>query len=217
LPQSSLPSFLTNLDPEIYLSNNYVVLDFETDTSHGDFGRAIYDDNQLLLACWKLGPSHPWLDGVDAHPGVAAVWGGEFEQQELLEAIAAADFLIAHQAKYEAHWLKRCGQDLRKLFVFDTKIAEYVLLGNLAAGNLDLGVAPRATSLDMCCRRRGLPVKDPVVDELISDGINPARIPRPWLEGRCRQDVETTEAVFLDQRRALTESGRCRCSTRAVF
>jgi hypothetical protein len=74
-----------------------------------------------------------------------STWGGEFEQGGLLDLIAQADFLVAHNAKYELHWLKRCGQDLRKLFVFDTKIAEYVLLGNLASpGNLDLGVAPRS-------------------------------------------------------------------------
>jgi DNA polymerase-1 len=208
LPQSSLPSFLTNLDPSIYHSNNYVVLDFETDTSHGDFGRAIYDDNQLLLACYRLGPDHPFRK-IWGDVGTMATWGGEFEQGELLDLIAQADFAVAHNAKYEAHWLKRCGQDLRKLFVFDTKIAEYVLLGNLASpGVAELGVTPRSTSLDMCCRRRGLPVKDPVVDEMISNGINPVRIPRPWLEGRCRQDVETTELLFLDQRKALQDSGR---------
>jgi hypothetical protein len=47
-----------------------------------------------------------------------------------------------------------------------------------------------------------------VVDTLIHNGVNPVGIPRPWLEGRCRQDVDSTEALFLDQRRALRESGR---------
>lgn len=202
-----LPSFLTNLDPEIYLSNNYLVCDLETDTSHGDFGRAIYDDNKLLLACWKLGPGHEMVKDGGYWP-THAQWGGEFDMEQLLRDIETADFVVAHNAKYESHWLKRCGMDLRKLFVFDTKLAEYVLLGNLAAGSADLGVPPLSTSLDMCCRRRGLPVKDPVVDEMISHGVNPVRIPREWLEGRCRQDIETTEQVFIDQRKALLESGR---------
>lgn len=188
MSQYSLPTFLERLSPDIFLGDNYVVLDFETDTSHGDYGSPVHSDNHLLLACWKVGPSGT----------VKAKWGSEFEQQELLDDIAKADFIVAHNAKYELGWLKRCGVDLRKVFAYDTKLGEYVLLGNRAAG--DEAMAPLSTSLDMCCRRRGLPIKDPVVDLMIKNGMNPIYIPRPWLEGRCRQDVETTEAVFRDQR-----------------
>jgi DNA polymerase I-like protein with 3'-5' exonuclease and polymerase domains len=167
------------------------VLDFETDTSHGDYGSPVHPDNHLLLACWKVGPNGT----------VKSKWGGEFSQQELLDDIAKADFIVAHNAKYELGWLKRCGIDLRKVFAYDTKLGEYVLMGNRIAG--DEVMHRLATSLDMCCRRRGLPVKDPVVDIMIKNGINPKDIPKPWLEGRCRQDVETTRAVFLDQRAQL--------------
>lgn len=194
----SLPKFLADLDPRVYLGDNYLTLDFETDTSAGPeyYGHPAFPENQLLLASWRYrGVTH-------AH------WGGEFDQEELLAAIEHADFLVAHQAKYELGWLKRLGADLRKLFVFDTKIAETILLGNLAAGDDKTGIPPRDTHLDTLCRRRGLPVKDPVVDMLISRGINPVRIPRPWLEGRCRQDVETTEKVFLDQRQHLLRTNR---------
>jgi DNA polymerase I-like protein with 3'-5' exonuclease and polymerase domains len=195
-----LPAFLSNLDPSIYLGDNYVVLDFEVDTSHGDYGAPVHSDNQLLLACWKTGPGHPT-------PGKSVCqWGGEYEYADLLDDIAKADFLVAHNAKYELGWLRRAGIDLRKVLPFDTKIAEFVLLGNRAAG--DDGMKPMSTSLDMCCRRRGLPIKDPVVDTLIGNQINPVRIPQPWLEGRCRQDVDTTEQVFLDQRRFLAETNR---------
>lgn len=191
-----LPKFLKDLDPALFLTDNYLVLDFEVDTSHGDYGSPIHDANKLLLACWKMAGS-----ATQAH------WGGEFEQARLLAAIERADFVVAHAAKYELGWLKRMGVDLRKVFAFDTMIAEYVLLGNLAAGAKELGMVPLSISLDMCCRRRGLPVKDPAVDKMIHNGINPARIPREWLEGRCRQDVETTERVFLDQRGDLQRRG----------
>lgn len=201
-----LPAFLENLDPNIYLSDNYVVIDFETDTSHGDYGHPVHPDNRLLLACWRCGPTHPFvLPGM--RPATAASWGGELDHPFLYTAIEEADFIVAHNAKYELGWLKRMGADLRDILVFDTKLGEYVLLGNLAAGSKKLGMPPRSTSLDECCRRRGLPIKDPVVDIMIANGINPVRIPRPWLEGRCRQDVETTEAVFLSQRRELKERG----------
>jgi DNA polymerase I-like protein with 3'-5' exonuclease and polymerase domains len=195
-----LPAFLENLDPSIYLGDNYVVLDFEVDTSHGDYGAPVHPDNQLLLACWKTGPGHPNARVLRCQ------WGNEYEHGALLEDIAKADFIVAHNAKYELGWLRRAGLDLRTVLAFDTKLAEYVLLGNTAAG--DDGMKPRSTSLDMACRRRNLPIKDPVVDTMIGNQINPVRIPQPWLQGRCRQDVETTEQVFLDQRSHLVRTNR---------
>lgn len=197
-----LPAFLENLDPDIFLRDNYLVLDFEVDSSHGDYGNPIHLDNSLLLASIRFGPTHPfriaWGD-----VGTVSLWGDEFSQQELLDYIKDADFIVAHQAKYELGWLRRCGLDLRTVLAFDTQIAEYTLLGNLAAGSKDTGLPRRSISLDMCSRRRGLPIKDPVVDTLIKNQVNPVRIPRPWLQRRCEQDVETTEQVFLDQRGKL--------------
>lgn len=185
---------LRTITPDVLETNNYVVLDFEVDTSHGDYGHPVHPDNALLLACYK-------------RPGGAthAVWDDEYGQAVLLNALEAADMMVAHNGKYELGWLRRCG--LKKpIIVFDTKLAEYVLMGNLAAGD-ELN-APRGTSLDECCIRRGMPAKDPVVDIMIHNQINPVRIPRPWLEGRCRQDVESTEQLFLLQRKELRDSGR---------
>lgn len=196
------PKFLADLDPNIYLSNNYVVLDFETDTAHGDYGNPIHPSNKLLLAAYVLGSDHPDFDGRRTY----SHWGSEFEQQALLDAIQKADFIVAHHSKYELGWLRRIGIDLRKVLPFDTLLAEYVLLGNRAAG--DEMMKKLSLSLDMACRRRGLAIKDPVVDLMIKYGINPSRIPSSWLEGRCKQDVETTEEVFLSQRAQLRESRR---------
>ena len=184
-----------------FFSDNYVVLDFETDTSHGDYGHPVHPDNGLLLACWKCGPGHP-----KARFGLQCIRGGEYDMRLLLQDVEKADFIVAHQAKYELGWLARAGLDLRTVIPFDTKIAEYVLLGNKAAPS-EYGVPQQSTSLDMVCRRRRLPIKDPVVDVMIGHGINPVRIPQPWLEGRCRQDVETTEQAFLMQREELRERG----------
>lgn len=199
-----LPPFLNNLDPYVYLGNNYVVLDFEIDVQDGAYGHAAHRGNSLLLACWKLGKGHPFYAGM--YTKTQAAWADEFEQHDLEEAIAFADFVVAHNAKYELGWLKRCGLDLRKVLVFDTKLGEYVLMGNLAAG--DEFNSPRSISLDACCRRRGWRPKDPVVDIMMGHGINPASMPRPWLEGRCRQDVESTERLFLDQRVTLSATNR---------
>ena len=120
--------------------------------------------------------------------------------------IEDADFVVAHNDKYEAGWLQRMGLDLRTVLFFCTKLGEYVLMGNLAAG--DERMLPRSTSLDDCCRRRGWKIKDPAVDMMMKHGINPLYIPRPWLQGRCEQDVETTEDLFLDQRERLANTNR---------
>lgn len=197
-----IPSFLLKLDPSIYLGNNYVVLDFEVDTSHGDHGNPVHRDNALLLGCWRTGRDH--VEG----PRSVCHWGSEYSMEGLLLDIASADFIVAQAAKYELGWLIRAGVDPRKILVWDTKLGEYVLLGNLAVGDKESGIPPRAMDLDTLCRRRGLPVKDPVVDVMIKDSINPVLIPRPWLEGRCRQDVETTEQVFLHQRQQLRRTNR---------
>ena len=192
-----LPSFLENLDPNIYLSDNYLTVDFEVDTAHGDYGSAVHPENGIIMGSWKLGK-----DGeIKSH------WGNEFDWQCLLDDIEKVDFFVAHNAKYELMWLKRCGLTLQDVLVFDTKLGEYVLLGNRASSD-EPGMRPLSTSLDMCCRRRGWEIKDPVVDSLIHHGINPVRIPRPWLQGRCEQDVDTTERLFRDQRQRLSSTGR---------
>lgn len=200
-----LPDFIAYPDPGRYFTDNYVVLDFETDTSHGDFGHPVFEDNQLLLACWTLGPGHP---AFEEEGKVYSVWGNEYMMQSLVDHLNAALLLVAHNAKYELGWLTRCGFDIGSVLVFCTKVAEYVLTGNL----------PHPTSLDACCRKRGFPVKDPVVDHMMGRGVNPVEIPRAWLQGRCIQDVQTTEMLFKDQLDTLFSSGRLGIQyTRCIF
>jgi DNA polymerase I-like protein with 3'-5' exonuclease and polymerase domains len=196
---------IRTVTPAVYDTNNYVVLDFETDTSHGDYGHPVHPANGVVLSCFKRAGSR-----------TEALWSDEYGLGDLIDIIEATDLLVAHNGKYELGWLARAGCDLSKVLLFDTKLAEYVLMGNLAAGD-DLN-APRGTSLDECCLRRGLPSKDPVTDLLITHGVNPVNIPRPWLEGRCRQDVDSTEWLFLNQREQLRESGRLGVAlTRAIL
>jgi len=192
----AIPDFVLNPNPLHFMTQNHVTLDFEIDTSHGDYGHPVHQDNQMLLAVWKRGPAHPH------GPGREVAWASEFGLEHLLADIECAQVLVCHNAKYELGWLRRCGLDLSKVLVYCTKIGEYVLSGNLSS---NLGYS---TSLDACCIRRGWPPKDPVVDQMMRDGINPVRIPRPWLQGRCEQDVESTEKLFFHQREMLKERGQ---------
>ena len=192
----TLPYFIANPNPEYYHTDNYVVLDFEIDTSHGDYGHPVHPANQMYLACWSLGPGHP---AFEEEGKVYRLWGNEYEMKPLVEQLQSAYVLVAHNAKYELGWLNRCGFDIGSILVFCTKIAEYVLRGNLK--HID-------TSLDACARRRGLPAKDPIVDKWMKQGINPIDMPRSWLLGRCEQDVWTTEYIFKDQLGHLTRTSR---------
>ena len=190
------PSWLHQQSSSVYLGDNYLVLDFECVAADGRYGSAIDARNQLLLACWSFrGQRH-------------SCWGGEFEQRELVEAIGRASFLVGHNIKYELGWLHRMGVDISRLLVFDTQVAEYVLLGNLASGDVKRGLRPKSISLDACCARRHWRRKDPVVDTWIKNGITVDQIPAAWLGRRCATDVESTEELFLQQRTTLASTGR---------
>jgi len=190
-----LPWFIADPNPHHLLTDNYVCLDFEIDTSYGDYGHPVHPSNQMLLACWSLGPEHP---AFEEDGKVYTVWGNEYQLEMLLAHLSVTEMLVAHNAKYELGWLLRCGFDIGSVLVFCTKISEYVLAGNLKLN----------TSLDTCCRRRGMPAKDPVVDHMMKRNVNPVDIPKPWLSGRCIQDVRTTEELMIDQRQALLSSRR---------
>jgi DNA polymerase I-like protein with 3'-5' exonuclease and polymerase domains len=179
------------------MGSNYLVVDVETEVGDGRFGSSIDDRNHLMLACARLPGG-----GYYSH------WGGEYDQVGLLEAIQSVDFIVAHNAKYELGWLTRCGMDISKLLVFDTKLAEYVLLGNLVSGDRDNGVKPIGISLNDCGIRRGNAPKDAIVDIWMQHGIKVSQMPAKWVLDRCQTDVDTTHRIFLDQRNRLQRTNR---------
>lgn len=183
----TLPKFLTRNNPHLlYNSDNYLVLDFET--TNLENGSWINRENRLLLACWK------WQGKSKS------AWGGEYDMDSLLSDIEAADFIVAHNAKFELGWLFRCGIDLRTVVVFDTMLAEWVVLGNTSRGLQDL-------ALQLVCKKYGIEGKEDVVAKLIHKGVGPQNIPSDWLEYYCHQDVSSTEALFLKQRDSVNEKG----------
>jgi DNA polymerase-1 len=190
----SLPDFIRNPNPNIFLSDNYVTLDFET--TNFEKGSALDERNSLILACWSVGRSHKqFRDGRD---NAYSHWGDEFSQGKLDQACASADFIVAHGAKFECGWLKRCGVDLRKVLPFDTMIGEKVL-----AGNKKLPI--KQQSLDATAARRGLGKKEAFVSKLIRSGVCPSNIPATALQTYCLQDVHLTEQIFLAQRIELAK------------
>lgn len=179
---AGLPGFITSPDPALYWSENYVVLDFETTTVLK--GSPLEPSNRIVLACWR-GP-----DG-----SVHECFGSEFEQGELVEACRAADFIVAHNAKFELGWLRRCGLDLRKVVTFDTMIAEHVLGGNRF--NL------HQLGLDACLARYGFAPKEGTIAKMFKAGLPTEWMPESWLLKYCHRDVAATHELFLEQREKL--------------
>jgi DNA polymerase I-like protein with 3'-5' exonuclease and polymerase domains len=173
---TKLPEFMSNPDPDIYYGKG-LCLDFET--TNIESGTALNEDNRLLLAVWKVG------DGPLMYKR-----GGELEQQELVAACNEADFLIAHNAKFELQWLHRCGYDIGSRPVWCTMVGEWVLAGN----------RKWRLNLDSCLERRGLPLKDQTISRLIKGGVCPSEIPKDMLLKYGAWDVDLTHQLFLQQR-----------------
>lgn len=164
---------------------SYVVLDFET-TNHQN-GLAINPENHIVLACWTV------VQGEEVTK--RSKFADEYDLEELLKDIRSVNFVVAHNAKFELQWLERCGLDLRTVLVYDTMVAEWVILGN-RRGAYDLsGVATRY----------GLRSKDDLVSKLIKSKVCPSNIPKSWLLKYCNLDVDLCHEVFKRQQEKLDE------------
>jgi DNA polymerase I-like protein with 3'-5' exonuclease and polymerase domains len=162
------------------------VVDLET--TNIEKGSALNEDNRLVLGCW-------WTPTR----GLSSCRGGEYEQDELIRACEGADFIIAHNAKFELQWLRRCGLRLEDTLVYDTQIAEYVIGGNRWQLN--------SLSLDACLERNSLPVsKLSTVSLMIRSGICPSEIPSDWLLKYCTMDVMACLYLYRHQINVMEET-----------
>lgn len=185
----NLPDFLVDLDPDRFLSTNYIV--FDTETTNYKNGLAMFPENSLVLTCWSRGPGHP------RGKGQGKCYGSEYDLAGHLEEFYEADVIVAHNAKFDLQWLARAGIDLRRVLVYDTMIGEYVIAGNRRV----------QLTLDATAKRYGRESKVDTVSTMISAGVCPSTIPREWLTKYCHQDVKVCEHIFLRQRRLLKEHG----------
>lgn len=175
-------NYLTTRAEEIYNKYPYVVLDFETETDPSSKGSAINEQGDVVLSCW-------WVvtkDGIEKKHH----FGGVLDQQSLVDDCKAAEFLVAHHAKFELQWLAECGLDIKKIRVWDTMSAEWVFRSN----------RNYSISLDNLSGRYGLGRKGDTVSKLIQAGMPVSEIPQHWLLDYCAWDVRLTHRLFLLQR-----------------
>jgi len=186
-----------DLDPSVYRSNNYVVLDFET--TNLDRGSPINKSNRIVLSAWLKGNASVQKSTFKEN-AISSTWGDEFHQQELCEAIEEADFIIAYHAKFECGWLQRCGVQLRDLIVYDPMLGEFVLFGNRKP--------KEGLSLDATLTRYGIQGKMRYVSSLIESGVCPSSIPQRELQEYCVCDVLRTRDLFVRQRQKIFDDGK---------
>lgn len=181
----NLPDHVANPNPGIYKSDNFIVIDFET--TNLDYGSALNPDNKIVLTCFRCGTD----------PYIWHHTGNEYEIQHIVELCHKADFIVAHNAKFELQWLVRAGLDLTKVVVFDTMIAEYVLLGN----------RKQPLNLNACCERHGFGQKDNYISNLLKNGVCPSTMPDELLLKYCKKDVKLTYGLFHTQLELLWLQG----------
>lgn len=201
LDMSGLPPWLTDPDPNVYLTAPFLVFDLET--KNLDKGFAGNPLNDVVAAAW-------YRSGTGK---VHYSRGGVLEQgalvEDIEEVLSQGGFLVAHNAKFDIQWLFRMGIDPARVFVYDTMIGEYVLAGN-RRWKLGLGEV---------AKRYGMPEgKAAFVDALMKGGICPSDMPPDYLKARAVRDVKQTLRIFLAQRKELKQEGKLALQfTRCIF
>ena len=166
------------------------VLVFDLETTNRQKGWAGDPSNRIVCASWV---------GAPGEYGYAE-YGDEFEQRSLADRLDEIrherGILVAHNAKFEAGWVKRMGFDPASFLWWDTLLCEYVMAGN-RRWRLDL---------DSVAQRYGCGPKDPLVDRMMKNGVCPSQIPEGLLLARNRKDVHDTLHIFERQRETLSEA-----------
>ena len=166
------------------LSAKSKIVFFDVETTNLEKGTALNPQNELVLVCWQVQQNGKLRKHYH--------FGHEYEQQQFIKDISDADYVVAHNAKFDMQWLHRMGFDLRKLPIFCTMMAEWVLLSNRSRGLTDL-------SLNATAARYGLGVKENSVSILMKAGVCPSDMPKDWLLEYAQIDVDLCREVFWKQ------------------
>ena len=182
----SIPDWLLHPNPEVYLSDNFLVFDLETNTK---------GDGSSPMPCWKKNSivCGSWVHSYDnvTHN----IWGNELQMAELVTALEDADFVVAHNGKFDIGWMKRAGIDMHKVLLYDTMIAEYCINGNLTL----------PLSLGTLAKKYIGEGKAPFIDICMKGKVDPEDMPKSKLIERCDSDILQTREIFLRQLDVICE------------
>lgn len=180
----TLPSFIQNPDPNIYLSDNYLVVDIET--TNNKKGDAVDGQNRVVYG-YCVGSDGSTISLCEDPRGT----------EKLIKKLEEVDFVIFHGGKFELKWFFRWGIEINKFLIYDTLLGEYVLAGN----------RKWALDLDSVAKRYGGRGKASLISTMMEAGICPSEMPYELLKDYCKQDVYETLNIFFKQRQILKEKG----------
>jgi DNA polymerase I-like protein with 3'-5' exonuclease and polymerase domains len=148
---------------------------FDLETTNHSFGSALDKRNRIVMVSWSEsgGPIHNYTGDI-------------MEASEFWRALARNPNACAFNAKFEMHWLKRCGYDVDAHRWHDPMLAEKVLLGNIKL----------PMNLGDTCERYNLDTKDTMIDSMMKSGVCPSDMPQKRLASRCNRDVRTTRNLL---------------------
>ena len=183
----NIAPLLSSISPAIF---DLPAIALDVETTNLDYGDPLNADNSLVLSSF-------FFEGR----GMFTFIGDEYNlPNNLIPLLEGEVVLVGHNIKFDIQWLVRCGLDLTKVMVWDTMIAEKVLLGN-NPNFLSL-------SLDEVAGRYGLGHKGSVVSKMIKADVCPSKISERLLKNYCEQDVDLSYQVFLLQRELLKEQNK---------
>ena len=175
---------------------------FDLETTNHSKGSALDKRNRVLLVSWT----------EDGSPAIQSYVGNIMDAVRFWAALARHQDVCAFNAKFEMHWLKRCGFDIDSRTWHDPMLAEKILLGNTL----------KPLGLGEVCKRYGYETKDVMIDSMMHAGLCPSEMPQTRLKARCVRDVRTTRLVYHRQRAKLTQQRqlhllRTRCDFAVVL
>jgi DNA polymerase I-like protein with 3'-5' exonuclease and polymerase domains len=171
---------------------NYLALDFETSYAFNmGYDKRAYP---VCLCAISETQSKHWVfnhDSIEPQPTANIV-------SEIQEMVSSVDIIIAHNAKFDLHWLRRLGVDFSKQKIYCTQVAEYLINGE----NNRVRYSLAETSL-----RYGITPKQDVVKEWWDSGYETCEIPLHILIPYCYQDTQNALDIFLLQQPIIQEKG----------
>lgn len=116
-----------------------------------------------------------------------------------IQFILSNSLFIAHNAKFDLHWVRKIGIDISTIRVWCTQLAEFILED----------MKNPYPSLDQAAEKYGLGKKIDVVKlEYWDKGIDTPDISRDILSEYLRQDLSLTEQVYLKQKEQFEGDAR---------
>ena len=162
---------------------NVLVFDVETSRHCGNLP---WQPNAYLVSlCLKLGKEIKTF--IFNHKDVPF---SPIDLQEIQSYFDRADIIVAHNLKFDLHWVHSIGVNTDSNQYYDTMVAEYLIRGQQFGTEL---------SLKELSKKYGIPDKIDGVAERCASGYETDEIPLDTLIPYGEQDVLNCEAIFKTQ------------------